>query len=232
MGIETPDDATLKQYHRAVIREDRQREFVALCRSLGIRTVGGFMIGFPHDTEDSIRRVWEYAMSVNPTYANFNVVTPYPGTQFYNDIKDQIADFDFTKYTVYTPVLKYKHLTPERIQQLLGKCFGRFYFRWDYLRYNAHLLWPGLQRFGIGRRFARLPPIDAPHEVPGAGGPEDSRSARGPACRRAPRAHFRPRPHGTQRGKLNIWSAATCRRFLMLLRNIGGRKRGLAPSPR
>ena len=48
-----------------------------------------------------------YAKSVNPTYANFNIVTPYPGTEFFQQVKDEIADFDFTKYNVYTPVMKY-----------------------------------------------------------------------------------------------------------------------------
>ena len=111
VGIETPADETLKRYHRAPIRDDRQREFIALCRALGIRTVAGFMIGFPEDTEESILSVLRYAKAVNPTFANFNVVTPYPGTEFFEEIKSQIATFDTSKYTVYTPVLKYKHLT-------------------------------------------------------------------------------------------------------------------------
>ena len=65
------------------------------------------MIGFPEDTEESIRDVLRYAKAVNPTFANFNIVTPYPGTEFFEEIKPQIATFDTTKYTVYTPVLKY-----------------------------------------------------------------------------------------------------------------------------
>lgn len=150
VGIETPDDSTLKNYHRATIREDRQHEFITTCRSLGIRTVAGFLIGFPDDNEDSILGVMNYAQTVNPTFANFNVVTPYPGTQFFEEIHDQIADFDFSHYTVYTPVLKYRHLTIERVRELHAKCFNRFYFRWDYLRENAHLIWPVLRRLGVG----------------------------------------------------------------------------------
>ena len=57
VGIETPDDGQLRRYLRAPIREDRQREFIDQCRRLGIRTVGGFLIGFPEDTEESIQRV-------------------------------------------------------------------------------------------------------------------------------------------------------------------------------
>jgi tRNA A37 methylthiotransferase MiaB len=148
VGIETPSEETLRRYHRAPIRDDRQREFVALCRSLGIRTVAGFMIGFPEDTEQSIRTVLRYAKSVNPTFANFNVVTPYPGTEFFEQIKSQIATFDTTKYTVYTPVLKYRHLTSEQVSELHAKCFTSYFFRSRWFVANAPLVWPALRWFG------------------------------------------------------------------------------------
>ena len=147
IGIETPDEATLKKYSRVAINDDRQRDFVALCRSIGVRTVAGFMVGFPEDTEASIRHVLNYARSVNPTYANFNIVTPYPGTPFYESVKDQIADHDLSKYSVYHPVMKYTNLTAAQVSKLHGDCFSKFYFRSRYLQDNAMLLWPGLKRF-------------------------------------------------------------------------------------
>ncbi len=150
VGIETPHEETLRQYHRVPISDDKQREFVDRCRRMGIRTVAGFMIGFPDDTEQSIQHVFHYACIVNPTFANFNIVTPYPGTQFFNEIKTQIAERDYDKYDVYHAVLQYRHLTPARVMELHTRCFERFYFRMRYLRANAHLLWPMLQRLGFG----------------------------------------------------------------------------------
>jgi tRNA A37 methylthiotransferase MiaB len=150
VGIETPSEETLRRYHRAPIRDDRQREFILQCRALGIRTVAGFMIGFPEDTEESILAVLRYAKTVNPTFANFNIVTPYPGTEFYELIKSQIATFDPTKYTVYTPVLKYKNLTPERVSELHAKCFKSYYFRSRWLVTAGPVLWPSLRKLGMG----------------------------------------------------------------------------------
>ncbi len=161
VGIETPDDDTLRAYKRAPIKDDRQRQFVALCRELGIRTVAGFMIGFPEDTVKSIRYVLKYAKKVNPTYANFNIVTPYPGTEFFNEVRDQVADFDYSKYSVYTPVMKYQHLTREEVADLHAKCFTSYYFRWPYLRDNAHLLWPISRLLGFGRARTTAEEVDA-----------------------------------------------------------------------
>ena len=156
VGIETPSDPTLQGHRREPIDKDRQRAFMADCRGLGIRTVAGFMIGFPEDTEQSIRRVRDYAIALGPTFANFNVVTPYPGTAFFDEMRDRLGEIDYSRFSVYTPLLKYDHLTPERIEWLLAKCFRRYYFRWQYLRQNAALLWPVLRRLGLARNRARF----------------------------------------------------------------------------
>jgi radical SAM superfamily enzyme YgiQ (UPF0313 family) len=169
VGIETPSDPTLQNYRRQPIDKDRQQAFIVTCRELGIRTVAGFMIGFPEDTEQSIRRVRDYAIALGPTFANFNVVTPYPGTAFFEQMRDRLAGIDYSRFNVYTPLLKYDHLTPERIEWLLAKCFRRYYFRWQYLRENASLLWPVLRRWGLAapspceRPVSGEPPADTTH---------------------------------------------------------------------
>ncbi len=150
--METPSDPTLRNYRRQPIAKDRQQAFIATCRSLGIRTVAGFMIGFPEDTEYSIRQVLRYALSLGPTFANFNVVTPYPGTAFFEQMRDRLETIDYGRFNVYTPMLTYDHLTPRQVEELLGKCFRRYYFRWQYLRENAALLWPRLRSFGFGAK--------------------------------------------------------------------------------
>jgi anaerobic magnesium-protoporphyrin IX monomethyl ester cyclase len=185
VGIETPDDDTLRRYRRAPIRDDKQFDFVRRCRALGIRTVAGFMIGFPEDTRRSIRDVLKYAKRLNPTFANFNICTPYPGTAFFNEVRDQIASFDWSRYNVYTPVMKYQHLTPAEVQRMHAKCFQSYYFRWRYLRDNATLLWPWLRRMtGKGS----IPPAFEPaepviprlHLLPGDRSAEPSDAAASP----------------------------------------------------
>jgi anaerobic magnesium-protoporphyrin IX monomethyl ester cyclase len=161
VGIETPSEETLRRYHRAPIRDDRQRDFVQRCRELGIRVVAGFMVGFPDDTEESIMSVLRYAKGLNPTFANFNIVTPYPGTEFYEQIKPQIATFDPRQYTVYTPVLKYRHLSSQRVAELHAKCFTSYYFRSRWLEANAPVLWPALRKLGLGSKPVPRPAAES-----------------------------------------------------------------------
>jgi radical SAM superfamily enzyme YgiQ (UPF0313 family) len=159
VGIETPSRDTLLKYKRAPIKDDKQSHFVAMCRSLGIRVVAGFMIGFPEDTRQSIRAVLRYAKTVDPFVANFNVCTPYPGTGFIDEIGPQIASRDWSRYDVYTPNLKYDHLTSDEVAELHQQCFRQYYFRWQYLKDNWRFLLPRLDRLVSG--FGWQKPEDA-----------------------------------------------------------------------
>ena len=150
LGIETPREKTLLRHGRTPVDGDRQREFLSVCRDLGVRTVAGFMIGFPEDTVGGIGRVLRYAQALNPTFAEFYLVTPYPGTEYHRRIKDQITDSDLARYTRLAPVTRHPKLPDEELLQLQTSCTRQFYLRWKYLRENASLLWPILRRVGIG----------------------------------------------------------------------------------
>jgi len=168
VGIETPSRATLLKYKRAPIRDDKQDQFVGMCRELGIRVIAGFMIGFPEDTPESIRHVLSYAKKVNPYAANFNIVTPYPGTGFFKEIRDQIDTFDWSRFDVYTPNLKYDNLSAEEVSAYHRKCFRQYYFRWGWLTDNWKLLWPRLHRWFAPLLPAKDKPPVAPVQKPAA----------------------------------------------------------------
>ncbi len=143
--------------------DERQRDFIALCRGMGIRTVAGFLLGFPEDTESSIRGLLDYAIQLNPTRAEFQILTPHPGTPLFREHQERSLPGDSPRlcgaavpaaWAGETPAPQESSgpvLTPEQLQTLQGECFERFYCRWRYLRANAHLLWPSLARLGIGR---------------------------------------------------------------------------------
>jgi hypothetical protein len=130
---------------------------------MGIRTVAGFHLGFPDDSETSIRGLLDYAIQLNPTRAEFRILTRYPGTRFFDEHQDvgrignpsgngadRLDGLSTRPAGKPAPILSLP-LTPEQLQTLEGECFERFYCRWRYLRANMHLLWPGLARLGIGR---------------------------------------------------------------------------------
>jgi anaerobic magnesium-protoporphyrin IX monomethyl ester cyclase len=85
-GIESADPEVQGRAHKVVDLE-RARKLTGTARSLGIVTHGFFIIGLPGDTPETMERTLQYAIEMNPHYANFSVCIPFPGTEIYQEIK-------------------------------------------------------------------------------------------------------------------------------------------------
>jgi anaerobic magnesium-protoporphyrin IX monomethyl ester cyclase len=58
----------------------------------GIFTRGCFMFGFPTETKKELYNTIKYALNSKFHAANFFIVTPYPGTELFYNIKDKLSD--------------------------------------------------------------------------------------------------------------------------------------------
>ena len=99
VGIETPDEEMQRKYRRAPIKETGNHEFIARCRELGIRTVAGFMIGFPEDTEASVRRVLRLRKTGGPDLRELQRRHPLPRHRILRP--DQGQDYRFRFFALH-----------------------------------------------------------------------------------------------------------------------------------
>lgn len=77
---------------------DRTGEAIALCRELRYGITGNFVID-PAWDEDDFRELWDFVDEHRLNRAGFTILTPLPGTPFYENVKDEIraeswASFD------------------------------------------------------------------------------------------------------------------------------------------
>jgi len=128
-GVESPDPIVLKKVARRFIPHEHMRNMIRLCWELGIVTVGFYVIGFLQDTEDSIRETIRFACELDTTYANFKVLTPYPGTPQFKQLKPLIFEKDWEKFDGYTLTFTHPVLTPRRARLMIGMAFSRFGIR-------------------------------------------------------------------------------------------------------
>ena len=72
-----------------------------------------------------------FALKLNPDYAQFSILTPYPGTDIYKEAneKDLLLTKNFDEYTAGKPVLKNLYLSPQEIMKFFKYCYLRFYLR-------------------------------------------------------------------------------------------------------
>ena len=98
MGIETESEDIRKNM---VKRLERQKIQLAIdnMRDAGIRSFAFFIFGYPGESLATINQTIEYAIELNPDFANFYPAVPYPGTELYNKVKREgtLTEEDWTR---------------------------------------------------------------------------------------------------------------------------------------
>ena len=132
-GVESLDPATLKKSGRRPIPQEHQRQMIAHCRKLGIVTAGFYVLGFLQDTWDSIAATIDYSIDLGSTFAQFKILTPYPGTPMFKQLEPLLVEHDWEKYDGYSPTFRHPNLSERELRFLLGAAYKRFYMRPSYL---------------------------------------------------------------------------------------------------
>ncbi len=129
-GVESANQKTL-EYYRKRIKLENVKKAVDLTKKVGITTICSFIIGAPFETKKDIENTLKFAIKLNPDYAQFSILTPYPGTEIYEEAKRKnlLLTENFEEYTAGKPILKNEHMTPKEISKLLRRCYIRFYLR-------------------------------------------------------------------------------------------------------
>jgi magnesium-protoporphyrin IX monomethyl ester (oxidative) cyclase len=130
IGIESENLSLLRQYHKYRGIPDEYLEVCQHVRKLtegGVETFGDFMIGFPEQTLDDIRKTVDFAKRLKDNglgLALFHIVTPFPGTRFYRECKQKgyltepikYENFTFAKGNLSTPNFSADQMTDLRIK--------------------------------------------------------------------------------------------------------------------
>src|SRR2546423_12838182 len=132
-GVESLDPATLKKSGRRPIPQEHQREIMTHCRTLGIVTAAFYVLGFLQDDWSSIAATIDYATDLGSTFAQFKMLTPYPGTPMFKQIEPLLTETDWEKFDGYTPTFAHPNLSDRELRFLLGAAYKRFYMRPSYL---------------------------------------------------------------------------------------------------
>ena len=132
-GVESLDPATLKKSGRRPIPQEHQRTVLEHCRKKGIVTAAFYVLGFLQDDWNSIAATIDYATDLGSTFAQFKMLTPYPGTPMFKQLEPLLTETDWEKFDGYSLTFKHPNLTDRELNYLLGAAYKRFYMRPSYL---------------------------------------------------------------------------------------------------
>ncbi len=130
LGIESPHKRVLKAYDKGgKASADVSAQAVALLREHGIETFGGFILGEPSETREEIEATIDYVKFLNPGTAQFSILTPYPGTETWMELKGRLVSRDWNLYDGMHAVFRGDHLEPEEMEKLCRRAYRRFYLQ-------------------------------------------------------------------------------------------------------
>lgn len=132
-GIESVSPEILRNVGRRAVPEEHQKAILQECRRLGVATSAYFVAGFPEDTWESVTATIRYALALDPTYMQFKMLTPYPGTPFWDRIRDEIFETDWERFNGYNLTFRHSNLAERELRILLGASYARFYARPSFL---------------------------------------------------------------------------------------------------
>jgi len=95
----------------------------------GIGVEGTILLGLDTHTEDFIKELIDFLLEIELDLAEFTVLTPFPHTRAFEKLQAEgrILTYDWDKYTADQVVFHPKHMSPERLGELLSYAWDSFY---------------------------------------------------------------------------------------------------------
>ncbi len=145
IGVESPDPKTLKALKKGFEVEEAVRAVEMLKRN-GLQIHASYILGGLQDTVATIHETIRYAKRLDANVAQFSILTPYPGTAVYEQVKDRIFKWrsPWSFFDMQHLVFKHDHLSFVRMEWLLLKAHLLYYTRskraiqdiWQHIRKN------------------------------------------------------------------------------------------------
>ena len=134
VGIESGNQDILDNVKKRMTMESI-REKVKMVKESGIEVRGSFVLGLPGETPEKGRNTINFAIELEPDYAQFTLCTPYPGTDIWNNYeKWGILNKGLVNYNEWQPVfLPYGYKTAKELKKVHSEAFRRFYLRPRYV---------------------------------------------------------------------------------------------------
>jgi anaerobic magnesium-protoporphyrin IX monomethyl ester cyclase len=122
------------------------KEAIRLLREADIFVEAQFIVGLDNETPETLEETFQMAWDWQPDLANWAMYTPWPFTPLFQELKDQVEIFDFSKYNFVTPIMRPANMDRATLLDRVMHNYRRFYSR----KALFHYPWRGT---GYRRRY-------------------------------------------------------------------------------
>ena len=140
LGIETESDDVRKDMVKRLERQKIETAFRNM-RQAGVKSFAFFIFGYPGETPKTMAQTVEYAVALDPDFANFYPAVPYPGTALHEKcvreglLGPKADDWSKMEYSYY--LLQGHGLDERVVMDHINRAKRRFFLRPAYLARHA-----------------------------------------------------------------------------------------------
>jgi len=129
VGFESLHPENLTDARKKSPRPDDYARRVALLHDHGIQVNASFVLGFDHDRPDVFERTVEWIESNRLECSTFHILTPYPGTPLYAQMRREgrLLTEDFDLYDTAHVVFRPRHMSPDELARGYAFCYERLF---------------------------------------------------------------------------------------------------------
>jgi anaerobic magnesium-protoporphyrin IX monomethyl ester cyclase len=156
IGVESSSPRTLKELRKGIDVEETVQT-VEMLKWNGLEIHAAYILGGQHETAEMIHETIRFAKRLDTNVAQFSILTPYPGTAVYEEVKDRIFKWrsPWSFFDMQHLVFKHDHLSFIRMEWLLLKAHLLYYTR---SKKAIQDIWHHIKkhRLGVGTLFRFL----------------------------------------------------------------------------
>ena len=117
---------------------ERMKQVAKWTKEVGIEVRGSFLIGLPGETPELAKQTVQNAIELDPDYAQFTLVCPYPGTKLSKEIEagkwGKFITRDLEEYQCWNVTwLPDGYKNPKELKDMERYAFRKFYLRPSYI---------------------------------------------------------------------------------------------------
>jgi anaerobic magnesium-protoporphyrin IX monomethyl ester cyclase len=134
LGTEAAAQLKLDRFRKQTTIDQNKRA-IRLLKEAGMVAEAQFIMGLENETPETIEETYKLALDWDPDMANWNMYTPWPFAELFEELGDRVEVRDYSKYNFVTPIIQPDAMDRQQVLKGVMRNYGRFYMRKTFIGY-------------------------------------------------------------------------------------------------
>ena len=134
LGTEAAAQLKLDRFRKETTIEENKLA-IRLIKEAGMVAEAQFIMGLENETKETIEETYRLAQDWKPDMANWNMYTPWPFAELFEELGDKVEVRDFAKYNFVTPIIQPEEISRDDVLKGVMKNYARFYMLKSFFSY-------------------------------------------------------------------------------------------------